>query len=79
MMCYKYICYEWLYGLNKKIEKVLLFLGLNLEGCVIGYSSGVIILGFVVYIIVIVKWKKLNYYIVYCYFYVNFKFFCYVE
>lgn len=32
MMCYKYICYEWLYGLNKKIEKVLLFLGLNLEG-----------------------------------------------
>lgn len=32
MMCYKYICYEWLYGLNKKIEKVLLFLGFNLEG-----------------------------------------------
>lgn len=29
---YKYICYEWLYGLNKKIEKVFLFLGLNLEG-----------------------------------------------
>lgn len=78
-MCHKHIRHEWPYGLNKKIEKVLLLLGLNPEGCVTGHSSGVIIPGFVVYTIVIAKRKKSNYHIVYCYFDVNFKLPCYAE
>lgn len=38
-MCHKHIVrHEWPYGLNKKIEKVLLLLGLNPEGCVTGIA-----------------------------------------